>query len=264
MIAAYHTKLLHRPAQLKEGHKVYIPVEWIEKSHEFAMKFALICNRRLFGRCYEKLMPQIYEALGHHGGVMIGCFIKSSHLLSGMVFPGDIDLLVIPYDSDELLISETLAIEVKIVRARFSRQGKAPNEFGFSQAEGAISHGFPYSAVAHLIISDTSPAEEWQTLLSARVANSETGQLSKPKNVKVDTMPLNLIHRSFGRLKANCTHEALGLVAAYISIGMSGHWEPAGQPATRNEKISLTTLKAINDFYQNNYKQFMDIKKYRT
>ena len=100
--------------------------------------------------------------------------------------------------------------------------------------------------------------------LSARVANSETGQLSKPKNVKVDTMPLNLIHRSFGRLKANCTHEALGLVAAYISIGMSGHWEPAGQPATRNEKISLTTLKAINDFYQNNYKQFMDIKKYRT
>ena len=39
MIAAYHTKLLHRPAQLKEGHKVYIPVEWIEKSHEFAIKW---------------------------------------------------------------------------------------------------------------------------------------------------------------------------------------------------------------------------------
>lgn len=193
---------------------------------------------------------------------MIGCFIKSSHLVAEMIFPGDIDVLIIPYDNDKLFISETLAVEVKIVRARFSKQGRAPNEFGFSQAEGALSYGFPYSSVAHLIVSDTSPSESWQTLLSARIANAKTGKIVDLKNIKVDAMPLNLIDRSFGRLKANRTHEGLGLIAAYVSIGRDGHWEPSGEPALRNKKTSPATLQGINDFYQNSYKQFFDTPKF--
>jgi len=262
MTTSYYAKLLHRPKQLRDGDELYLPRDWIEKYHEFAVTFGLICNRQLFGSCYRELMPKTYEVLGRRGGVMIGYFIKSTHLIPEMTFPGDIDLLVIPYNDDRLLISETLAIEIKIVRARFSKQGKAPNEFGFSQAEGAISHGFPYSAVAHLIVSDKSPSENWETLLSARVADSVTGRLDNLKEIKIDAMPLNLIHRSFGRLRANRTHDSLGLLAAYISMESGGHWTPTGEPALKNKKTSHVALQSITDYYELNYRQFIDTPKY--
>jgi hypothetical protein len=56
-------------------------------------------------------------------------------------------LLAIPYEENEMILSMTIAIEVKIVRACYSNKGKSPNQYGFSQASALLEHGFPYAGV---------------------------------------------------------------------------------------------------------------------
>ena len=113
--------------------------------------------------------------------------------------PGDVDMLAIPYEGDELILHRTLAIEVKAVRATFLKQGKSPNEFGLSQVRGLSSLGFPYVAVAHLIVADASPEVAWREIGCARVLDKE-GNVELLSPVATDCLPTDLIERSFGRL----------------------------------------------------------------
>src|SRR5690349_15958157 len=152
--------LTHRPRRIGDGEvAIVLPKALFEKDDEIALGARLVCNRRLFGACYSGIVPSYYDSMGRESGVMVGGFVRSANVLPAMSFPGDIDLLVIPYENDELVVSETLTIELKAVRAKFAKQGKSPNEYGFSQAKAMLSHGFPYSAVAHLITSDSSPED---------------------------------------------------------------------------------------------------------
>lgn len=259
---SYRVSLKDRPRTLSDGDEIYLPKRLVEKNHEIAVTVALMCNRKLFGASYRSLMPSTYRGLGRHSGVMIGMCVPSAHIIPELTFPGDIDLLVIPYDDDQLLVSETLAIEVKVVRAKYSKQGKAPNEFGFSQAKAILAAGFPYSAVAHLIVSDNSPVSAWEGLMAAKVLDVETGRLRIFESIRVDTMPSNLISRSFGRLQANCTHKSLGLLAAHISFDSGGFWSPLTKPAEKNTRVSSVALNSIAEFYAKNFRQFMDTPKY--
>lgn len=241
-----------------------LPRTLVERDDEIAVTVALMCNRRLFGECYRSLMPEHFETMGLGSGVMIGAFIPSAQIDQGITFPGDIDLLVIPYEDDHLILSATLAIEVKIVRAKYAKQSKAPNEFGFSQAKATLSHGFPFAAVAHLITSDESPEDAWGDVLIAQLVDANTGGLDFLEETKRDLMPTDLISRSFGRLNANCDHDYLGLLAAYVHRGNSanGIWSPSAKAATRSLQTSESTLEAIAQYYRRNFRNFMDTPKY--
>ena len=83
--------------------------------------------------------------------------VQMSLLKPAVRFPGDIDILIVPYENDFLQLDRVLAIEVKVVRASFEKQGRSPNDFGISQTKALLRAGFPYCAVAHLIVSDESP-----------------------------------------------------------------------------------------------------------
>ena len=260
---SYRIALTHRPPLFRDGEKVfYVQKKLVERNSEVAVTLSLICNRRLFGQCYGQLMPKQFYAMGKHSGVMIFPFAPSTSIIPQITFPGDIDLLLIPYDNNELIVSETLAIEIKIVRARYLKQGNAPNEFGFSQAKAILSHGFPYSAVAHLVVSDTSPIEAWRPTMVTTVLNAETGTIDTLKKINMDMLPIDLINRSFGRLKANCENESLGLLAAYISRDSESLWLPSGRAATKNPQFSQSTVAAIKEFYNSNFQHFLDTPKY--
>lgn len=259
----YSKPLIQRPRFSHDGEIRYLlPKAMVERHDEIAITIELICNRKLFGECYRRLMPNCYRSLGRKSGVMIGAFIPSKLIIPEMKFPGDFDLLIIPYNNDRLLISETLIVEIKIVRAKYIKQGKAPNEFGFSQANATLQNGFPYAAVAHLVTSDTSPIEEWREMLSATVADADTGKLEDLKEIAVDMRPFNLMLRSFGRLNSNCNDNSLGLLAAYISTENTGLWFPQGRPAKKNPLASMPTLRAIAEYYNANFKSFLDTPKY--
>jgi hypothetical protein len=257
----YKIPIQYRPKQTKDGDTVFlIPKSLIDKNAEKALGLRFICNRRLFGECFRLLMPGFFDSMEYGSGVMIKPFVLSKSILPEMTFPGDIDLLIIPYRNDDLIISRSLAIELKIVRAKFTKQGKSPNEFGFSQATSLLKWGFPYAAVGHLIVSDSSPIEHWRTVLETKVIDSASGKIETPWKISKDMMPSDLIDRCYNRLEKNCSCEYLGLLSSYFTD--DSIWFPSGRPAKINPQPSIQTMDKIAEYYNKNAEKFLDTPKF--
>ncbi len=264
MTTNFRYPLTRRPRFYRAGELAFpLPKAWFERYDERALTCALICNRKLFGACYLDLVPQLYRSMGKRSGVMIQPLVPTTLIIPGEKFPGDIDLLVIPYDDDELLLSETLAVEIKVVRARYLKQGKAPNEFGFSQASAALSLGFPYVAVMHLIVSDVSPKDQWRRVAVAKVLDADTGQIGSLTQMDRDLLPMDLIDRSFGRLVSNCPNNSIGLVSAYIEYERNGHWMPNVRKAIKNTHLPESLMVALARYYERQFSEFFDTPTYQ-
>lgn len=255
----YRKPILAAPREFQSGDAAFaIPQSLVNKNDEVALVLGYICNRALFGEGYCRLLPHYFDQMPKNSGVLISPFVPTNKILAHKTFPGDIDLLIIPFEGNELLLSKTLAIEFKIVRATFLKQGKSPNEFGFTQAEGLLELGFPYAAVAHLIISDQSPEAAWQEKHVVRVLDSN-GRVSHPEPIMIDYMPADLINRAIGRLESrrdtNPNFNKLGLLASYISD--HGNWTPSGSAAALNPKTSQDLLDAVANYYHRHPNRFL-------
>lgn len=257
----YRKSFNHRPQYFKSGYPIAIPKSLCLKNDERALALRFVINRPLFGECYRRLLPEYFYSMPHDSGVLIRSCATTQRLFPEVTFPGDIDLLVIPYEADELILSKTLAIELKIVRAKFSKQSRSPNEYGFSQAQALLKCGFPYVAVAHLIVSDESPFSSWQTTYLTKIIDNE-GRCEEPWLGTLDLMPSDLLNRSYGRLLANSPVEKIGLIAAYIADKEDSFWFPRGKPAIFNEKTTFQRMDAIGNYYAINYRSFIDTKRY--
>lgn len=250
-----------RPLRDVDGTPVFLfPKSAFQQNEEQRLCIWLASQSVLFGHCYRSLMPAFFEKLGLDSGLMIATAVPSRDLLPAMSSPGDVDLLVIPYRKNYLLIDQTLAIEVKIVRARFEAQDRSPNDFGFSQAKGLLRHGFPFVAVAHLIVSDRSPPMAWKSMFIADVLNADSGRISGFREFFVDMMPADLMRRSYGRMLQHCSSDRIGLLAAYA--GNQGTWFPIGMAAKKNLEVNRDTLNAIADYYGENFWRFRDLPRY--
>jgi hypothetical protein len=184
----YRKPIRVRPRRLLDGDYAFrIPESMMEKDDEKALCLRFICNRRLFGAGYRALLPDYFDSMTLQSGVLIRGFVPTAKLFSEVSFPGDIDLLIIPFEADELVLSMTLAIELKAVRAKFKRQGKSPNQYGFSQASALLDCGLAYVAVAHLIVSDNTPRRVGAMFLSQRsptLAVEHAQRLNRSREIK--------------------------------------------------------------------------------
>ena len=256
-----------RPRAVRSGQVSYVlPASLVDKRDEAALIVHFMSDRRLFGLAYSLLQPDYFDLMPHRSGVLIRPLVPTRDLFLEGVRPGDIDLLIIPYEDDDLILHRVMAIEAKAVRSTFARQGKSPNEFGFSQASALFELGIPYVAVAHLIVSDQSPEEFWREVGLARVLDKE-GRAELLDNRRIDLMPVDLIVRTFGRLRRNCTSPELGLVSAYLDFNLiqtleHSVWHPECQAASLNPKTSTSTLEAIAEFYHANALSFLDNPRY--
>lgn len=260
-----------RPRQLKSGEiAVELPSTMIQKRHELALTISFMVRRHLFGQAYCRVQPDYFYEMPDNSGVYLCPVIKTSLFSAEAHYPGDIDLLVIPYEENDLILHRALAIEIKIIRASFAKQGKSPNEFGYSQARGLLKLGFPYAALAHLIVSDQSPESAWRDIGVARVIDSD-GRVEMLPDEKVDWMPADLTDRAFGRLESAVKSNELGLIAAYIGstetqfAGLSGPsplWLPACRRALPNSSASPALLKKIAELFERNPSRFLDTPRH--
>jgi hypothetical protein len=266
----YRKSIKTRPPKLGAGQMFCaIPSSFAQRGAEEALIVSFMCDRKLFGLAYWKVQPDYFDQMPLDSGVFIAPLIRTRDILSQAERPGDIDVLVIPYEGDELILERVLAIEVKAIRARFSRQGKSPNEFGFSQALSLLNLGFPYVAVAHLIISDSSPEEYWKEMLAAEVLDRE-GNAGPLSPIKVDPMPHSLTDRTFGRLQKHSTMSDVGLISAYIFSAIFGNCDPrqhrlhfpSGREASLNPEARIKTLDAVAMYFQERYSEFLDTPRY--
>ena len=246
-----------RPPLLGDGALIF-PMEraLVRRNAEIAIVVAFIARRRLFGDVYSQLLPDYFWKMPRGSGVLIQPLTPTRNIAPKATRPGDIDLLIVPYEGDELVLDQTLAVEAKVLRASHARPGKSPNEFGFSQAGALLELGFPYVAVAHLIVSDTSPIESWREAQTYKVLDS-FGNLGEPSTEKIDFLPLDLVDRAFGRLQRGCPDDRLGLAAAYVrnedhvlAEQHSGTWNAECRPASLNPNFQTDLLDAISAYLQ--------------
>lgn len=258
-------KMRGRPKSARDGEPVCeMPLSAIEKRAEVAMIIQLLCDRKLFGWVYSSLHPDDEEQHVPKSGVLVMPTVPTKWLSTEVTFPGDIDVLAIPYEGDELLIGQTLAVEVKVIRASFAKQGKSPNEYGFSQANGLLQLGIPYAGVVHLIVSDKSPPKHWRTMWALDVLDTK-GRLGNPREVQTDMLPADLINRAFNRLIANSPRSDFGLTAVYLEdvrTEQRGMWVPSGRTSSWNSNASLQSILRIAELYEAHASRFLETPRY--
>lgn len=242
----------------------------VHNFREEALSIGLISRRQLFGYVYSRLQPRYFYEMPRKSGVFIKPLVKTEDIIPGAIRPGDIDLLVIPYEGPQLILERTLAIEIKAIRASFDRQGKSPNDFGYSQAAGLLKLGFPFVAIVHLVVSDQSPESAWRNIKAATILDEE-GRVGQIEDIRADMLPSDLIDRGYGRLSKNCLTPEIGLACAYvgeynqIASDVSedrGYWIPRGRAATFNECTSITTLQSVEQYFNTHVSTFLDNPRY--
>jgi hypothetical protein len=242
----------------------------MRKADEIAASVAFVTHLRLFGEVYSQLKPDYFWQMPNPSGALIMPAVPTALLQQRRSYPGDIDLLVIPFEGNELVLEHVMAIEVKVIRATFDKEGKSPNEFGFSQAEGLLQLGFPYVAVAHLIVSGDAPVSTWKEAMTCRVLDS-SGRAGEFYPVLWDMLPARLIDRAFGRLVANCRNQTVGLAAAHVGrpdltlvhgFEREARWVTAGRQAGWNENANRDLLRNIVKFYLRNDWRFLALPRH--
>lgn len=261
-----------RPRRIAAGEVAFhLPQTTVWKREEIALTIAFMAHRRLFGLAYSGIQPDYFYNMPQDSGIYLYPIIQTSELAPGALQPGDIDLLVIPYERDELILHRTVAFEIKAIRARYENQGKSPNEFGISQARGLLSLGFPYVAVAHLIVSDSSPEDAWREVKIGKILNRQ-GLVEMLPSKPVDLMPMDLTQRAFGRLsKAGLQAPEVGLISAYLGsshLDLIGEgidystWHPACRRASPNSTPSKRLLETVAALFEQRAAQFLDTPRF--
>jgi hypothetical protein len=234
---------------------------WVATRDERGLICQWVSDLKPFGVAYRYLQPD--DELWAKSGVLVCPLIETDEVLPGVTRPGDIDLLLIPYENGDLILSRVVAIEAKAVRATYLRQGKSPNDFGFSQASALLDTGFPYVGVVHLVTSDISPKEAWKSVGRARVLKDDKVELLP--DVDADWLPVDLVRRSFGRLAANCTRPEIGLVAAYVNDRLSKRdrnlfWLPLCRRVLPNPKFDPSVARLVGQFYEQHSHRFLQVR----
>lgn len=260
-LSDFRSPLNIMPMAIGDGAKAYLlPTKWLRAMDERYVGLSFITRRRLFGLGYQALVGRSYDRMPPGSGVLIAPFLDTKLIVPGATLPGDIDLLILPYEHNELLVSRALAVEVKVVRASFLKQGKSPNEFGFSQAKALLDLGFPNVAVAHLIVSDQSPPRYWKKMAVTTMLNAETGEVDELADFYTDVMPSELMRRSFGRLLHRSPDPKLGLLASYVAG--EGCWFPEGRASSFNPNTRIDVLESLKEFYWSNAHRFLLTPKF--
>lgn len=240
------------------------------KREEKLMTAALVLQRKLFGLVYWLLQPDYFDIMPRDSGVYVSIAVPTNQVLPEVNSPGDVDLLIIPYEGNELVLSRVIAAEIKVIRASFQRQGKSPNEMGFSQASQLLKLGFPYVAVLHLIVSDQSPEHAWEPMGMATVINDE-GLCGPLTTVSVDTLPKRLLERGIGRLLSARTRPEIGVAAAFLGATDdevthidrgAGMWFPEGSAAAPNPDHNAEIGLAIATYFEEHCRWFADIPRF--
>lgn len=218
----------------------------------------VIANMNVFARWYSTLQPNLYLESGLRSGVMVAMSLPIQELTRGLSFPGDVDILAIPYEDDCLIPSLATVVEIKVLRAEKRRLGKSPNQYGFSQASSLLHHGFPYVAVGHVIVTDDVRDEPSRKMLLAEM-DSRNCAVSSSVIVE-DAFEVDLCNRTYGRLVANTVDDSIGL----FSMNFDGLrvFEALGKACAFNPQYDSGVLDGIQRFYEQNTDLFFEIPRY--
>jgi hypothetical protein len=94
-----------------------------------------------------------------------GCYCLTNFLVKDVGLhiqgkPGEIDILLLPFDRYKVYYEKCSVFEVKIAKPHSENITKGANSDGYSQAIGLVKAGFPYVRLIHIIASQPLPNEQ--------------------------------------------------------------------------------------------------------
>jgi hypothetical protein len=106
-------------------------------------------------------------------GQYTGCYCLKNFLTKDIGLhpqgkPGEIDILLIPFDKTQTYFDRSSAFEVKVAKPHFENIKKGANSDGYSQVMGLVHLGFPYVGLIHIIASRPLPAQEKHNIKSLK------------------------------------------------------------------------------------------------
>lgn len=263
-------KINNVPRKLQSGTQVIVGTEKdLEKRDEQLLIFSLVLDMPKFGGLYSELCPEYFWGMPKNSGVFVRVNLPTKKVAPEFSFPGDIDLLLLPYEDQFLVLDQMVFLEAKVIRASYKKQSKSPNQFGISQAKGLYEMGVPYAGIIHLIVSDDSPKDQWRKASSAVLKNSTTGELSDIKEIDVDMLPVDLINRAYGRLsKATNDSPELGFGVCYLGSNdrelindRARIFMPKCKSLSYNTNVSSELQVSVAEYFNSNYSEFINIPR---
>ena len=178
--------------------------------------------------------------------------------------PGDVDILILPIQAEEILYDYAIAIEAKIFRPTLKNPGKNVNKFGLSQALGLRRDGFPFVGLLHIALPENTPHQLRPKIpLMENKLDGKGNLLFSGQHIAIDPFSLMAAYRQEGRLKAkqippDISYKVLAfeisqngsLIANTVGFSYSGH---------KNPFYSKKVEKLLTNFYQKNSEFFTKI-----
>ncbi|WP_316834472.1 hypothetical protein [Pedobacter nutrimenti] len=101
--------------------------------------------------------PLGYEGIEEYEGYYYGTMIERSELKlerqGNKIVPGDIDIVFIPYNQNQVFFNRTAVWEVKIARPHSEKINKSSKSLGTDQIRGLMEDGFPLIGLMHVCMS---------------------------------------------------------------------------------------------------------------
>lgn len=230
---------------------------------------------------YNLFSNLIYKPVGHDEFSKYKGFYLAFEILRQEIGfeknnkPGDFDILIIPYNENEVFYNRTCAIEVKVVRPRRNNPRKAPNSYGITQIEGLIKDGFPLVGLLHICMTEPLEESEKSTikfdLVPFDIDNPKNNNdfMKNALDVKFDHFSQFSAENQMKKLISKDIPKYVGLNTIGVNILKDGSliswfnydFNNGFSSGYFNPYKKTETIEKIKYFFKNSPNKFVDVKK---
>jgi len=187
--------------------------------------------------------------------------------------PGDIDILIIPYDDKRIFFERTAVYEVKVVRTTRKNPKRRPNRFGVKQIMGYIEDGFPFVSALHICMTEPLlPHEKQDMKFMLQPCNvdkrlhSDLPPLQAYQHIQIDWLPNYSMNNHMRRMIASGIPKYVGLQVISWNLSKGGQFIESKsfeysrfEGCTWNPHKKVETVNLIEKHFYANKTKYHDI-----
>ncbi len=116
---------------------------WLRSEEEILKR--IVANRTSLANCVSFSLNAAFPYPDHQfaNDVLISVNVPRAQLgLDPKKKPGDVDLLIVPFNDSRYHFERSVAIEVKVLRPTTEKPSRNVNSMGFKQISGLLRDGF--------------------------------------------------------------------------------------------------------------------------
>jgi len=214
-----------------------------------------------------------------HWKKFTGCYLLTNRLITEFglkIFtkPGDIDILIIPYDESMIYYENTAVFEVKVVRPTRKNIKRGANSDGYNQVMGLVKTGFPLVGLIHVILAEPLSDEEKVPIkFMKRPANAEeTGARNLPgldefEIIKHDWLPMFSENTQMKRMLSYDIPKYVGLKTLGMHFSADGNFRlgysydfHCYETGFFNPHRKTETVNAVKEHHQTFLQEYKRVK----